>query len=223
MHSAAWIAAALELAQPYQNAIKRPQMEAYMRDQFPFLGITAPERKIWFKQLEQVLGFPDFDDALVLVKALLEAGEREMHYLAIHIVERKKHHLHAAALPLIEMMIITKGWWDTVDWVSVKLAGGYFKKYPTTQESETTRWSRSQNLWLRRSSLLFCLKYKDQPPWHLLEQHLHTLSDENEFFIQKAIGWVLREKSKTHPEFAQQQLATLILSNLAVREGSKYL
>lgn len=83
-------------------------------------------------------------------------------------------------------------------------------------------WASHDNMWLRRAALLFQLKYKKQTNEELLYQYIVKNADSKEFFIQKAIGWALREYSKTNPESVRKFIAGQKLAPLSVREGSKY-
>jgi 3-methyladenine DNA glycosylase AlkD len=76
---------------------------------------------------------------------------------------------------------------------------------------------------LNRSSLLFQLKYKNKTDTRLLGSYINNLSGSKEFFIQKAIGWMLREYSKTDPAWVRKFIRENKLANLSVKEGSKYI
>jgi 3-methyladenine DNA glycosylase AlkD len=84
-------------------------------------------------------------------------------------------------------------------------------------------WAISENLWLRRAALLFQLKYKGKTNEEVLYHYIKQNADSKEFFIQKAIGWALREFSKTNPASVKTFIEGTRLASLSVREGSKYL
>jgi len=118
-------------------------------------------------------------------------------------------------------MITTKSWWDTVDFIAAKLVGDYFKKYPNQIGKYIQKWINSDNMWLQRTAILFQLKYKNQLDPKLLKYIIQSQLGSNEFFINKAIGWVLREYSKTNPTWVFNFVNTNEkgLSNLSKTEA----
>lgn len=126
-------------------------------------------------------------------------------------------------IPLLEWLITTKSWWDTVDALATKSVGAVAKKYPETIPETIEGWAYGEHLWLRRTAILFQLKYKAETDEELLYRYIEQNADSKEFFIQKAIGWVLREYSKTDPDSVRNFIETHPLAKLSIREGSKYL
>ena len=108
-----------------------------------------------------------------------------------------------------------------VDFIAGTLAGTHFNLYPELIKPVTGRWMKSGNIWLQRSSLLFQLKYKNQTDTRLMFKYIRSLSSSKEFFIQKAIGWVLRQYSKTDPETVIQFVEAHQLPPLSKREALK--
>jgi 3-methyladenine DNA glycosylase AlkD len=123
---------------------------------------------------------------------------------------------------LLERLITTKSWWDSVDSIA-PLVGELARKYPELVEENINHWSKHDNYWLRRASILFQLKYKDETNEALLYDYMVKNADSKEFFIQKAIGWALREYSKTNPKSVKAFIEGNQLAPLSIREGSKYL
>ena len=120
-------------------------------------------------------------------------------------------------------MIINKPWWDTIDFLSPKILGKYFKLFPDEIEKNTQKWILSNNIWLQRSSILFQLKYKEILNTDLLTRIILPLSNTNEFFVNKAIGWVLREYGKTNKDWVFYFVKKNKLSNLSSREALKHI
>ena len=139
------------------------------------------------------------------------------------LLDKYKKQLEVDDIVWIEKLIVTKSWWDTVDILATHLAGEYFKKHKNKIDLITNQWNNSDNIWLQRSSLLFQLKYKQNTNVFLLENYILNLKESKEFFIRKSVGWILREYSKTNPAWVIQFLKKNELSNLSVREASKYL
>jgi 3-methyladenine DNA glycosylase AlkD len=95
-----------------------------------------------------------------------------------------------------ESLILNKSWWDSVDLISSKLVNPFFLKYRNLEEAMTYSWSRSNNIWLKRVSIIYQNGYKKETNLDILTRHILENADSNEFFIQKAIGWALRDYSK---------------------------
>eukprot|EP01089_Gocevia_fonbrunei_P003606 TRINITY_DN13586_c0_g1_i1.p1 TRINITY_DN13586_c0_g1~~TRINITY_DN13586_c0_g1_i1.p1 ORF type:complete len:140 (-),score=18.50 TRINITY_DN13586_c0_g1_i1:10-429(-) len=127
-------------------------------------------------------------------------------------------------IEIFEHMIRTKPWWDTVDLIASKCVGSHLVKYPK-HVATMDEWIHDECLWIRRTSLIFQLSYKKKTDETRLYKYISTVMHEKEFFIQKAIGWSLRQYSKTNPssvsKFIKQNSSNL--ARLSIREGSKYL
>ncbi len=122
----------------------------------------------------------------------------------------------------IEKLIITNSWWDSIDCLDA-IVGNMCLKYPELIESTILKWIYSDNIWLKRVSIDFQLQYKDKTDIDILSKAILSNCHTDEFFINKAIGWSLREYSKTNKEWVKKFLETNKLSALSVREASKYL
>ncbi|RUQ31454.1 DNA alkylation repair protein [Peribacillus cavernae] len=198
-------------------------MQKYMKDLFLFLGIKSPLRKELTKEffLESGILKKDFQPGFVTM--LWKKREREYQYVALDYLERSLKKLQKKDLFLMKELIITKSWWDTVDMLASKPVGKIAEDHPEVIIEEIEDWSVCDNLWLRRTSILFQLKYKESTDENLLYKYILRNADSKEFFIQKSIGWSLREYSKTNPESVREFIASNPLARLSVREGSKYL
>ena len=120
---------------------------------------------------------------------------------------------------LFEFMVTHKSWWDTVDYIANKLMGAYFREFPEKRHEYVRKWIASNNIWLQRSALLFQLKYKSDLDPELLGSTIRQLLGSKEFFINKAIGWVLREYSRTNPEWVKEFADMTELQPLSAREA----
>lgn len=206
-----------------RNESNAGPMEKNMKDHFPFLGIKSPVRKELMKQFfkeSEILKQPFQTN---FVQVLWEKEEREYQYAAMDYIEKSLKKLNKEDLSLIEHLITTKSWWDTVDLLASKAVGTIASKHREVIEEKIDRWSSCDNMWLRRTALLFQLKYKEKTNEELLYQYILKNNDSTEFFIQKAIGWTLREYSKTNPSSVRGFISEHSLPKLAIREGSKYL
>jgi 3-methyladenine DNA glycosylase AlkD len=122
---------------------------------------------------------------------------------------------------LFEFMIIHKSWWDTIDFIAPKLVGRYFNLYPNKRDSTIQKWLASNNIWLQRSSILFQLNYKDELDKEFLSYIINSLLDSKEFFINKAIGWILRQHSKIDPVWVKEFVNNTKLDRLSHKEALK--
>ena len=200
---------------------RAPGMAAYMKNHFPFLGVSSIPRKEVLKEWMPLTKNVDFWD---LVYALWNEKEREFHYAALVLMQKLK----AAAIErdcklYIEELITTNSWWDSVDVIAPDFMGRYLLKFPEERNELIAKFRDSGNLWLQRSTLIFQLKYRDKTDFELLQSLIHCYQNDKEFFIQKAIGWSLRQYSKTNPEAVRQFVQENELKTVAKREAVKYI
>jgi len=196
-------------------------MAKYMRNLFPFLGLKTPVRKAlskkFFKEKKKDKEI-DWD----FIFRCYELPEREFQYLAIDYMKEVADLFTPDDLGKIGELITTKSWWDTVDAIN-HVVGHIAMKYPEVKETTILRWMESDNIWLKRISIIFQLKYKEKTDTEFLEKAILRNANTDEFFINKAIGWALREYSKTNKEWVKNFIGNNQLSKLSVREGSKYI
>jgi 3-methyladenine DNA glycosylase AlkD len=187
-----------ELAQRADRDRAGP-MAAYMRNQFPFLGIPAPAQKQAWRAA--IAGLPRaLPEPVVSAAAtrLWERPEREHQYLACMLVNR--HAAAAAAtfsfLDVVEQLIVTKPWWDTIDSLATHAVGDLVHRHRAEGRPRMDRWLASDDLWLRRSALLHMNRWRSATDSEWLFAACLSRAEERDFFIRKAIGWALREHSK---------------------------
>ena len=125
--------------------------------------------------------------------------------------------------PLVEKWILENSWWDVVDVLAPKIMGPYFLMYPNQRDQWLDRWMKSENFWLQRVCIIFQLLYKSKTDTHLLASVINQLSSSKEFFIQKAIGWSLRQYARTDPDWVIQFVESNQLAPLSKREAVKRL
>ncbi|MEG1132312.1 MAG: DNA alkylation repair protein, partial [Romboutsia sp.] len=159
-----------------------------------------------------------------LVNDLWNQPYREYQYLAIDYLIKKKKQFEKEDIFLIKNLIETKSWWDSVDLIATYLLGELCKLYPELVDEYIVKWSKDSNMWIRRSAILYQLKYKESIDIEILEIVMKNNENDKEFFIRKAIGWILREYSKTNKTWVLNFInRNENLSNLTVKEASKYL
>jgi 3-methyladenine DNA glycosylase AlkD len=212
-----------QLFEQNRNNQNAESMKKYMKNHFSFLGIKSPLRTELEKQFIKSSGILKEPFNRQFVLNLWEMDEREYQYTALSYIASMLKKLEKEDLPFIKHLITTKSWWDTVDLLASKAVGAIAKKSPEVIRETIDDWAVHENLWLRRTAILFQLKYKQETDDGLLYQYILKNADSKEFFIQKAIGWALREYSKTNPSSVKQFIEGHQLAPLSIREGSKYL
>lgn len=190
-----------------------------MLNKFEFFGIKAPKRREIQKSFFQKQNLPKKQDLEEIIKELWKKSQREFQYFAMEFCLKYIKQMEEKDVFLFEYMITNKSWWDTVDLIATKLVSEYFKKYPEKTEFFVKKWINSKNIWLQRTAILFQLKYKEKTDIMLLSFVIESLLGSNEFFINKAIGWVLRNYSKTNPQWVKDFVNRTSLENLSKREA----
>ena len=210
-----------EIFRSAANSAKAAPMSAYMRDQFPFLGISTPDRKRLSNDFLKTLKQNSMDWTFVFT--CWEMPEREFQYLAVEYLTRQKAKLTDSDIPNLRKIIITKSWWDTVDGLDI-LVGDIALRHPEVSQI-LLEWSVDENIWLRRAAIDHQLGRREKTDARLLEEIIINNLGQKEFFINKAIGWSLREYSKTNPDWVREFIDhhREALSSLSIREASKYI
>jgi len=197
------------------------EQKRYMKNLFDFLGIPNPLRKQIQKPFPDKKQLPGKETAFEIIKELWQKPEREYQYFALDLLEKYIKQFEEKDIDFLEYLVTHKSWWDTVDKLAAKFFGAYFKKFPEKIPGKTASYIDSGNIWLQRTALLFQLKYKEKTDRELLEKTINRLKDTGEFFIDKAIGWILREYSKTNPGWVADLVERVDLSKLSKKEALK--
>lgn len=192
---------------------------AYMRDQFEFFGIKAPVRKEIQKPFLVKTYLPPKEELEELVKELWNKPQREFQMFGQELVAKYQRKFDEQDIELLEYMVTYKSWWDTVDFIAAHLMGSYFKIFPESRNKYVDKWLESENIWLQRSAILFQLRYKEETDIELLSYVIHHLLRSKEFFINKAIGWILRDYSRRNPEWVIDFVNQTDLHSLSKKEA----
>lgn len=203
------------------DPVKAQPMKKYLKNQFEFLGIQKPQVILLHKEFLKKERLPGVERLEEIIKQLWELPEREYQHFGFMLAEQYIKQLKENHINLLEYVITNKSWWDTVDFVATHLVGTHFKRFPHQVGPYTAKWLASGNIWLQRTAILFQLKYKTGTDVELMFQIIRRLADSKEFFIRKAIGWALREYSKTNPAAVINFVESQSLSNLSKREALK--
>ena len=211
----------LENLKAVANSDDAVAMKAYMKNKFEFLGVKTPARrklsKTFFKQQTDLVIDWNF------INEAWNYPYRELQYTALDYLEIRKKLLTPSDLPRLKKLAQTKSWWDTIDFLD-RLVGLIIYQFPETKEIILS-WSCDKDFWLRRLAIDHQLLRKEATDTELLEKILVNNLGQTEFFINKAIGWALRDYSKTNLEWVRDFIERhqAEMAALSIREGSKYL
>lgn len=201
---------------------RAPQMARYLRNQFAFYGIASPNRKRLyhdFLKAEKKRGVIDWD----LLDAAWADPHREMQYFVCDYLVAMAKWLTWDDLFHVEQFVRSKQWWETIDTL-IKPIGALGLRDPRVADL-MRQWAVDADFWVRRVAIEHQLLRKERTDQTLLAEIIEANLNSSEFFINKAIGWALRDYSKTNPAWVAEFVATHRdgLSPLSVREASKYL
>lgn len=213
-------------------------MQAYMKSEMPFRGIASPALRTLLSPLLAAHPLPDLVTWTGTIRELWDpAAFREERYAALAIARHRHHRMHQVpeALDLYEHLVRSGAWWDLVDETS-HLVGGVLRAHPEVRPV-LEDWAVSEDLWLRRSSIICQVGARDGLDRDLLVLAIDANLDGStrttpalspygrEFFVRKAIGWALRDHARTDPGWVRAFVAERAdsLSGLSQREALRHL
>lgn len=203
--------------------------QRYMKSEMPFLGLTSPQRRGLLRPLlaDAALRFESRSDWESGVRSLWDGAEfREDRYAALALLRHRTYRAwrDPDVMPLVEHIVVTGAWWDYVDEVG-NVVGEVLLLDPEGEGLRMRAWSEHDDLWLRRSAIISQLRHGDRTDTKLLEDVIEPNLDDREFFIRKAIGWALRQYSRTDPAWVRAFVDAhgQRLSGLSRREALKHL
>jgi len=196
-------------------------MAAHMRDQFSFLGVKTTERRELTKPVIKLSRQLDLSELQAWIACYMQQPAREYQYVAIDLALANVKRFTPELFDWCVTQVTVKAWWDSVDaWRKV------ITTYMVEQECLTTcgnQFITTDEMWLRRVGITLQLSLKDATDPVFLTKAIEKAQPDSEFFIQKAIGWALRDYSKTAPVWVKAFVASHQLSALAQREALKAL
>jgi 3-methyladenine DNA glycosylase AlkD len=215
--------ACLQAAGTTQRAVSE---KAYLKSDLDFFGVCLPVIHKTAKTFRKA--HPDLprQELLTMVEALWQTRYHELWSLGIALLSEYRQRLAPEDMVFIEALIRRTHTWAHVDWLATKIVSVLVQGDQSTRPV-LQRWSTDENFWIRRAAMLALLDSArtEATDFELFAQFATAMIAEKEFFIRKAIGWVLREVSKHRPEpvyeFLQQQIDRV--SGVTLREGAKYL
>jgi 3-methyladenine DNA glycosylase AlkD len=215
------------LSRAFENARdpdRAAPMAAYMRDQFPFLGIPSPAQKALTREVLTGLGRPNETDLAAVAQACWQRPEREYQYFACAWLRRHARTCGEGFIDTARYLVVTRSWWDTVDALAAHLVGPLVAQHPRLVEV-TDGWLVDDDRWLVRTAILHQLTFKEATDATRLFRYCTVQAGHLDFFVRKAIGWALREYAKSDPAAVRTFVAAhhSRLAALSVREALKNL
>lgn len=205
-----------------RNELLAESMSKYMQDRFRFLGVRGATRTEIYKKY-----FPDARKTKTIdwdfVENCWNKEEREFQYAVVYYLKAMQKFLKREDISRLKYLIVTKSWWDTVDLLA-KVVGSLIIRIKGYDQI-MLEWSKDSNIWLRRVAILYQLSLKDKVDKQVLDKILVNNLGDSEFFINKAVGWALRDYSKYNPEWVREFIKKNKenMANLSIREASKYI
>jgi len=205
-----------------RNELLAESMSKYMQDKFRFLGVRGATRTEIYKKY-----FPDARKTKTIdwyfVESCWNKEEREFQYVVVYYLKAMQKFLKREDISRLKYLIVTKSWWDTVDLLA-KVVGSLVIRIEGYDQI-MLEWSKDSNIWLKRVAILYQLSLKDKVDEIILDKILVNNLGDNEFFINKAVGWALRDYSKFNPKWVREFIKKNKdnMANLSIREASKYI
>jgi 3-methyladenine DNA glycosylase AlkD len=209
------------------GTIERAEGEKkYLKSDLEFLGVGVPgvrrAAKAWLRER------PDLwrDELRALAEELWGRDVNELCRFAIELLTLRSDLLRAADMKLLERLLRNSYTWAYVDAISVHVVGVLVERHHGLCRT-LDRWARDDDFWIRRSAMLaLLLPLRDGAgDWDRFAGYADNMLEEKEFFIRKAIGWVLREVSKKRPGCVARFVGDRIdrVSGVTLREAVRYL
>ncbi len=204
-----------------RNKEKAEKMAAYMRNQFSFYGIATPIRRAIYKDFLKK-GRKNICIDWELLDKCWADEYREFQYFGVDYLNVKKPFLTYDDALKIKKYIQAKQWWDTIDGLDQIV--GHIAFTDERINELMLNWSKDKDFWVRRIAIDHQLNRKEKTNTQLLEQILVNNFGSSEFFINKAIGWSLRDYSKTNAQWVRNFIEKYgdRMDKLSIREASKY-
>lgn len=202
------------------------QERRYLKSELTHYGVTLPAIHRLAKTT--IRAQPELDH-----RALVDLAERlwvvpvhERRALAADLLSLRVDLLGPNDVPLLEQMLRQSKTWALVDALAPSVMGPLVERHPELG-AVLDRWAVDADFWVRRAALLAHLLplRRGAGDFERFARTADSLLDDREFFIRKAIGWVLREAGRARPEAVVAWLTPRVrrASGVTVREAVKHL
>ena len=212
------------LADP-ERAIKQ---QAYMKSAIPYYGVAMPDVRRIARSCHKDNPLGSEEDFESTIRSMWDdVTHREQWYAALTVATAKatKPFRTVDRLPMYKHLIVTGAWWDVVDDAASHLVGPLVSTDRGIVKPLMQEWAVDDDMWLRRTAIICQLGAKADTDVDLLAAAIEQNIDSKEFFLRKAIGWALREYSRTDPSWVNSYVNAHRerLSALSIREATKHL
>ncbi len=198
----------------------------YLKSDLVFLGADTAALRATLKTVLGARAPLDRGGVLALTAECWRRGVFELRAAAAEVLVARVRLLRPEDLGAVERLIRDSHTWAFVDTLAVRVAGPLVVLYPRLART-LDRWARDADFWVRRAALLALLLplRGGEGDFERFSRYAEAMLDEREFFIRKAIGWVLREVAKKRPGLVDAWLAprTHRVSGVTIREAVRYL
>ena len=198
-------------------------MKKYMKGQFEYYGLKSPHRREVTNDIvleSKKLNDHDFKS---FINLCWNDPHREPQYVAMESMKRRMNKMDESYIEFTIKLIESKSWWDTVDFLASTIFGKLMARFPEQNAMVPDRLIASDNMWLKRTAIIYQLKYKDEVDFARIKKYILSTKGSKEFFINKATGWALRQYSRFNRDAVYDFIHSNELSALTKREGTKYL
>jgi len=198
-------------------------MKKYMKGQFEYYGLKSPHRREVTNNI--VLESKNLNDIdfKKFINLCWDDPHREPQYVAMESMKRRMNKMDESYIDFTLDLIKSKSWWDTVDFLASTIFGKLMQRFPDQNAIVPDRLIASDNIWLKRTAIIYQLKYKNEVDFERLKKYILSTKGTKEFFINKATGWSLRQYSRFNRDAVYDFIHSNDLHSLTRREGSKYL
>jgi 3-methyladenine DNA glycosylase AlkD len=208
------------------DPLKAAAMQAYMKSAMPYHGVATPRLRRILTASFADLQFPTAAHWQAQVLDLWRNAQfREERYAAMHLAgdKRARSFQTPSAMKMYEELIVSGAWWDYVDDIASHRVGPILRNYPAAMRRKMRSWSRSRDMWKRRTAIICQLGFKEETDLELLYACIEPSLGSQEFFLRKAIGWALRQYAWTNASEISRyvRLNRARLSPLSCREALK--
>ncbi|MFA9429342.1 DNA alkylation repair protein [Egicoccus sp. AB-alg2] len=222
------VADALERDLAEHGTPERAEKERrYLKSELRHLGASVPATRAAVKRL--VAGLPELthDDAVDLAVALWDAPVHERRAAAVELLDLRSDLLTAADLPVLERLLREARTWALVDGLAASVVGAVRERHPDEAEPTLRAWAGDEDFWLRRASLLAYLVAlrAGAGDFDRFADKADRLLEDREWFVRKALGWVLRDTGRRRPAMVVDWLEPRVAraAPLTLREAVKHL
>ena len=209
----------------HANPTRASTEKTYLRSELRHIGASVPAIRKVVKDWARAHAL-ERQELVALAKALWLEPIHERRMAAVELLSHGSSLLTSSDLVLVERLIRESRTWAYVDHLAAHIASGLIERFPELAPT-LDRWAGDENFWVRRSAMLALLRplRRGEGDFERFSRYADAMLEEREFFVRKAIGWVLRDTGRKRPELVYRWLRprTARVSGVTLREALKVL